>query len=160
MTKTPSPPRRRILIVDDVPDMLMVFQDAARRLRDVEFDIVVEANGRRAIERIWESPFDIVVSDCRMRETDGVSVLSAAKEANPSGLRVLMTGYSTVPTDLARVESMEADAYLHKPLPVTDILKLLRALLKGDPETLHERRQHARAIERIAAVANEPVRVV
>ena len=104
--------------------------------------------------------FDLVVSDVRMREADGVAVLEAARDKRPNAIRVLMTGYHTIPAELERVLKMNADAYLHKPIAVSEVVRLMRALLAREPETLRERQQHARMLERIAAVSNEDVRVV
>lgn len=152
-------PTKRVLIVDDVPDILSLFRDASRRIRGYHLDVVTEANPKRAIELLGSVDFDLIVSDVRMKETDGVEVLEAARQKTPNAIRVLMTGYHTVPADLERVLRMNADAYLHKPIGVSDIVRLMRALLAREPETLRERQQHARMIERIAAISNEDVRV-
>lgn len=150
---------KRILVVDDVPEILMFFKDVARRIREHHVDLVVEANAQRAIERIWTEKFDVVISDCRMREHDGVTVLTAAREANVHGIRVMMTGYNVVPATIDRVTEMKVDAYLRKPLAMQDAFLLLRALLSNDENALRECRQHARTVERIAELQGEPVRV-
>lgn len=159
MTPPPTTPAKRILVVDDVPDVLSLFRDAARRLRGVDAEVVTEVNAARAIERLQRERFDVVLSDCRMREADGIAVLSAARAANPRGIRVLMTAYASIPADVGRVEGMGVDVYLHKPAPASDLLKLLRALLAEDAGVIGEKRDRARAIERAARLAGDGVRI-
>ena len=158
-TTTHASRAKRILVVDDVPDVLSLFRDAARRLRGIDAEIVTEVNALRAIERLQHEQFDIVLSDCRMREADGIAVLSAARATNPRGIRVLMTAYSSIPAEVGRVEGMSADVYLHKPAPASDVLKLLRALLAEDAGVIEEKRDQARAFEQAAKAAGDSVRI-
>ena len=77
---TPSPARRRILIVDDQKMNLMVLKAMLKKLGD--FDVVTAMNGREALDAL-ESPdakaFDIVLTDMWMPEMDGEGLVKAIR---------------------------------------------------------------------------------
>lgn len=143
-------PTRRVLVVDDVPEICDLFRRIARRIRTHDVQLVTEVNSARAKALLQREPFDLVVSDFRMREVDGIEVLSTARQANPGGRRVLITGYNELPAPLAHIREAEVDAYLQKPLEDQDLVVLLGGLLAGDAALLEETRGHARALEKAA----------
>ena len=150
-------PRKDVLVVDDVPEILDIFRGLVRRVRNVDARLTVEVNSQRALDLASSRPFDLVLSDFRMRQVDGIEVLRAARLRNPEGRRVLMTGYNEVPTSLARVFEAEVDAYVQKPLRSQDLLLLLIDMLQGTPSTLEQCRTHARALEDAALRGSRPL---
>lgn len=143
----PPAPVRSILVVDDVPEICQIFRDVGRRLRHEPVKVVTECNSARGMELARTGNFDVVVSDFRMREVDGLEVLRAAREHNPNGYRILMTGYSEIPTSLDRLRAASVDAYVRKPLQAPDLLKLLAGFLQAQPEHVAHERARAREIE-------------
>lgn len=139
-----------ILIVDDIPDILYYFQGVLRRIRGTEFRLTIEANSNAALERVKNDPFDLVITDFRMKGATGLEILHAAYGRNPEGLRVLMTGYNEIPATLEEIRSANVDGYLQKPLSAHDLLLLLSDLLRGNEKALGEMRDHARELEDIA----------
>lgn len=151
MTLTVQAPRKReVLVVDDVPEILELFQGLLRRVRKFDVSLAIEVNSARALDLVASKKFDLVVSDFRMRQVDGIEVLRAAREANPEGRRILMTGYNEVPASLERIQSAAVDAYVQKPLKSQDILILLNDFLEGNPEALAAARAQAREVESTA----------
>lgn len=148
-------PVRRVLVVDDIPDILALFADAARLVGAPGIELATESDPLRAIERLATERFDLVVSDHRMHGADGIAVLTASRACHPDGLRLLMTGYRAIPADLDRVKEMGADGYVQKPLTLRRIVETLRAFAAAEEQALHEFRVHARALERIAEVTGE-----
>lgn len=153
MTSSPSAPIpvREVLVVDDVPEILEMFRGLLRRVRTVDVHLTTEVDSQRALELARAKPFDLVLSDFRMRQVDGIEVLQAARTTNPAGHRLLMTGYNEVPTSLERVKGANVDGYLQKPLRSAELLPLLVEILGDNPETLAECRDAARAMEAEAA---------
>jgi DNA-binding NtrC family response regulator len=143
---------REVLVVDDVPEILELFQGLLRRVRRYYVKTTTEVNSQRALELVSQRKFDLVVSDFRMRQVDGIEVLRAAYQANPEGRRVLMTGYNEVPTSLERIRSASVDAYIQKPLKSQDLLILLDAFLANDTEAIKTARAHAREVEATATL--------
>lgn len=152
--KSQEPPAR-ILVVDDVPEICQIFRDLRSRIREPGLQLLTEVNSQRAHDLLARERFDVVVSDYRMREVDGVEVLKAARATNPAGYRVLMTGYNEIPTTLERVREAGVDAYVQKPLRAQELLLLLLGFLHRDPRHVEECRAHAREIEALAQVAED-----
>ena len=139
-----------VLVVDDLPEICAFFRDVRRRIRGVDVAMETETNSQRAIERLQTEAFDLVVSDFRMREANGIDVLRAARRRNPGGHRVLMTGYNEVPAPMDHIQEAEVDAYIQKPLEAQELLLILLSFLHGDARSIGELREHARELERVA----------
>jgi DNA-binding NtrC family response regulator len=155
----PSGKVREILVVDDLPEIGDFFKSLMRRLREFDIHLVTEVNSARALEMVRERPFDLVVSDFRMRQVDGVDVLRAAYERNPKGCRILMTGYNEIPASMDRIREAQIDAYIQKPLKSQDLLLLIFDFLNGNAEAIESSRRYAREMETMGAreEAHRPV---
>ncbi len=100
-------------------------------------------NGLEAMEQVKNQPFDLILTDVRMAEMDGIEALKAVKAYNPAIPILIMTAYSNVES---AVEAIKAGAYdyLTKPLDF-DMLQLTleRALehtsLKTENHSLKQR---------------------
>lgn len=146
----------RALVVDDIPEICEMYRAIFRRLRGIDVDLTIETDPVEAIRKVRADPYDLVVSDFRMKGADGVDVLTAAREENPGGRRVLMTGYNEIPTTIDRIRLARIDAYLQKPLKTQDLLIMLSDLLHGDQESLALYRTHASELEQIAQREEQP----
>lgn len=143
----PSGSRRQILVVDDLPEIGDFFRSLMRRVKDFDIEITTEINSQRALELVQEKTFDLIISDFRMRQVDGIEVLTAARKKNADGLRVLMTGYNEIPTSMERIRGAKIDAYVQKPLRSQDVLLLIFDLLSGNQAALETCRAEARELE-------------
>jgi response regulator RpfG family c-di-GMP phosphodiesterase len=102
----------RILCVDDEPHVLQALNRVLRR----DYEVVIEAGGPAAVERLQEDgDFAVVVSDMRMPGVDGVGVLSAARRLAPDASRVLLTGHADVRAAIAAVNEGRILRFLTKP---------------------------------------------
>ena len=90
----------------------------------------VAENGRDAIERLHDEPFDLLLSDIRMPDVSGVEVLRAAKEINPDLVAFMMTAFAS--TDTA-VEAMRLGAvdYFVKPFSMDELRLKVRQHLEA-----------------------------
>jgi two-component system response regulator PilR (NtrC family) len=115
----------RILVVDDelsMRDMLRIV------LRRDGYDVVLADSGRQALELLQREPFDLLLSDIRMPDINGVDVLRAAKDINTNIVAFMMTAFAS--TDTA-VEAMRLGAvdYFTKPFSMDELrLKVRRHL--------------------------------
>ena len=106
-----------ILVIDD---------EAAQReavsgyLRKQGFAVVQAANGQEGVRLLQGQVVDLIITDLRMPELDGMGVLAAARETNPTIGVVLATAYGTVD---GAVDAMQEGAfyYLQKPIDL-DVL--------------------------------------
>ena len=95
----------RILIVDDEPHTRRVL---AVNLQQDGHEVFESAGVREARQHLVGADFDVVLTDQKMPDGDGLQVLAAALEANPTVAVVVITAFATV--DLA-VESMRQGAF-------------------------------------------------
>jgi two-component system, NtrC family, response regulator PilR len=122
----------RILIVDDERSMREML---AILLRREGHDVVTAENGRTALDLIATRPFDVVVSDARMPDIDGLEVLRQARAANGSVIAIMVTAYGS--PDLIRgVETLGVNDYVEKPFN-TEVLKF-RIRKELDRKRLHQ----------------------
>src|SRR4051812_13550631 len=115
---TAAPPAARILIVDDERSMREML---AILLRREGHDVAIAENGRRALEFLNERAFDLVVSNARMPDLDGLQVLRHARSINPSVIAIMITAYGS-PDLIKGVEELGVNDYVEKPFN-TEVLK-------------------------------------
>jgi DNA-binding NtrC family response regulator len=110
-----------IFIVDDEEKICKLLQD---QLSDAGHEALGITSPREAIEAIRHDSPDILISDLRMDEMDGITLLKETKAVSPSTDVVLMTAYATVETAL---ETMKLGAYdyIIKPFTTDELLMLI-----------------------------------
>lgn len=126
----------RVLVVEDNPHVVEMYEYALRRLRAGAVDLTVEfaANGHEALERLAQAPrVDLVLSDLYMPVMDGFELVERLR-ADPALLGTPVLVISAGGTD-ARARAMElgADVYLQKPVQFGDIMQTVRTLLRIAP---------------------------
>lgn len=119
----------RILIVDDETNLRRILSV----LLQADGHVVTEAVGRSdAVALLASTPFDLVITDQRMPDGEGLDVLAAAREADPALPVVMLTAYATV--ELA-VDAMRLGAFdvIAKPF-VPDVVRAVvhRAVERTD----------------------------
>ena len=101
----------RILVVDDERSMREML---AILLRREGHEVAVAENGRAAIDLLNQRPFDLIVSDSRMPDIDGLEVLRHARSVNPTIIAIMVTAYGS--PDLIRgVAQLGVNDYVEKP---------------------------------------------
>lgn len=90
MTKKPN---RRILFVDDDPQLLSGLGKALRKQRD-RWTMVFADSGETALAEVRQAPFDVVVSDMRMPAMDGATLLAHIRDHDPTTIRMILSGFS------------------------------------------------------------------
>ncbi len=83
----------RILLAEDDPDVRSAVHAA---LADAGHDVVAVSDGRAAVEWIGAETFDLLVSDVRLPEVDGLAVFRHARQVSPRTAVVLMTSFAAV----------------------------------------------------------------
>lgn len=104
--------KRRILFVDDEPNILKGLQRSLRPMRKT-WDMAFVDGGHAALERLGQEPFDVIVSDMRMPQMDGAQLLLAVQEKYPMVVRIILSGHSDQEMIMKSVKS--AHQYLSKP---------------------------------------------
>ncbi len=91
--KVPEDRKLRVMIVDDEP---IVGKRLGPALEKHGFEVETFLDPAEALGRLKEQSFDIVVTDFRMEELDGIQVLTHIMESCPETRVILITGYATV----------------------------------------------------------------
>ncbi len=140
-------PDARILVVDDELSMREVLEIT---LRQEGYDVTVADGGEAALRALDAAPFDLVVTDLRMRGVDGLAVLRAVKERAPGTAVLMLTAFAS--TDTA-VEAMKLGAYdyVTKPfkldeLRLTIASALERKQLREENQALRRQLQRERGL--------------
>jgi HD-like signal output (HDOD) protein len=109
---TVSPVLKRILFVDDEPNLLAGLRNVLRTLRN-QWDMVFALGPEEAMAEITEHPFDVVITDMRMPHMDGAALLSEVKRLQPKAVRMILTGQTEQETVMKSV--FIAHMFLSKP---------------------------------------------
>ncbi len=156
--------RRRILFVDDEPNLLAGLRRMLRARRDV-WDMEFAEGGEQALAVLAERPADLVVSDMRMPGMDGAQLLAEVRRRSPATSRMILSGHADRasiisaigPTQQYLAKPCEVDvlvAALERVLAVREIVvdERLRRLL-GDVESLPK---PSSVFEDLVALAADP----
>jgi len=118
--------RGRLLVVDDEePQRLMLSSILGR----AGYQVSTAADGRRALAQLGESAFDLLLTDQRMPEMDGLELLERARQLRPGLPIVLMTAFGTVSTAVEAMKRGAAD-YLTKPFERDELLLVVEKAIR------------------------------
>jgi two-component system response regulator AtoC len=110
-----------ILIVDDEKIKRVTLKED---LEDAGYDAFTASSGDETLELLKKEGFEIVVTDLRMQQMDGIELLKKVKADYPDIYVIMMTAYATVET---AVEAMKLGAYdyITKPFSSDELLLIL-----------------------------------
>jgi len=118
--------KKRIMFVDDEPEILEILQDI---FDDSSFEIITAGTGRKAIELVKESLFDLVLCDLKLPDISGIEVLRKAKEKQPGAVAILTSGYFD-PLGEEKDEHVETiDRFITKPWDILSLKQEIQTLL-------------------------------
>ena len=107
----------RILIVDDEPDML---ESCSRILSRQGYACVTAGDGRTALAVLEREHPDLLLTDFRMPEMDGMALLRRAHELDPALPVIMLTGFATIESAVAAIKQGAFD-YLPKDFSVEQL---------------------------------------
>lgn len=84
---------KKILFVDDEPNVLDGLQRMLHSMRR-EWSCALAGSGQEALDLMAKEEFDIIVSDIRMPQMDGIQLLSEVKSRFPNVIRIILSGQS------------------------------------------------------------------
>jgi len=115
---------KRILCVDDDPNVLRAFERQFRK----QFDLYTAQGPEMGLERLNnDGPFAVLVSDLRMPVMDGIEFLVRARENWPDTVRIVLTGQADLKTAIAAVNEGNVFQFLSKPCPSEMLARALEA---------------------------------
>lgn len=123
----PHPPRRRVLAVEDDPDILRQVQFILER---GGYAVGTARTGREAVIALMRDRFDLVISDIMMPEMDGMELLDhLRRDPSLATLPVILLTAKTQDSDVMAGYQAGADMYLTKPFDPAELLSFVQRIL-------------------------------
>jgi DNA-binding NtrC family response regulator len=141
--------KEKILIVDDEPSMgqflTLVLSKDGYRVRAV-------TSGKDALAVLEEESYQLVVSDLRMPEMDGLELVREAGKRFPETGFVVMTAFASLESAVEALRLGAAD-YITKPFQIEEIHIVVQKVLEG----LNLRRENRRLRAKLGSDSVEPI---
>lgn len=115
----------RILVVDDDPYFLRVL---SRILAGENFQVNTADDATQAAQALQRNNFDIVVSDLRLPDGDGLSIIQGLRRSGAETPVIILTAYGEVDSYLAAMNAGAVE-YLNKPVRTEELVAVIRKCL-------------------------------
>src|SRR5919109_3314209 len=122
----PAPRKARILIVDDDPGLLRLL---TIRLRAESYDVEAVESGIQALAAASRFRPDLVITDLRMDQMDGIGLLKELQSRWPGLKVIILTAHGTIP-DAVQATQMGAFGFLTKPVDKQELLDQVQKALR------------------------------
>ncbi|GBE14387.1 MAG TPA: response regulator transcription factor [Proteobacteria bacterium] len=116
----------RILIVDDEQSLL---DQLKRALEGQRYVVETALDGEEALDRLFETTFDLIILDIMLTKRDGLSVLREIRQAGMTSPVLMLTARGEI-GDRIKGLDLGADDYLAKPFSLDELLARIRALFR------------------------------
>lgn len=131
----------RILLVDDEP---IAVKNLAYALTKAGYDVTTCASGQAGLNALQTQTFDVVLTDLRMPQVDGMVILQRALALDPDSAVVLITAHGSFDSV---VEAMKAGAfhYIAKPFRLDEV----RSIVANALQLTHLKRENRQLREQV-----------
>lgn len=116
---------KRVLVIDDDQDLLKLI---AMRLQSEGFEVSAADGGRKGLAMLDTFQPEVVVTDLRMDDIDGMAVFEHVKEHRPSLPVIMLTAHGSIPHALEATRR-GAFAYLTKPFDSAELVREINSAL-------------------------------
>ena len=145
--------KRRILLVDDEPVVLDVLRlQLAQRLNPEQYELLFATSGQEALAIMEQQPVDLIVSDIRMPQMDGITLLATVMEKYPQTARFVLSGLSD--RDLVKQSLVSTHQFLPKPCSEGVLAHAIRRTC--ELRNILQKEELVRAVAQIKALPSMP----
>ena len=116
----------KLLLVDDDP---FILEGIGEDLESNGYQVTRASSGETAFDLLESTPFDMVITDLVMDNTDGIQVLKKTKELNSETQVIILTGFGDMDSAIEALRS-QADDFLLKPCESQEMLFRIRNCLE------------------------------
>ncbi len=114
---------KKVLIVDDEETLTWSMAKSLSKDRD-KYEVLTANNGREALNLLKKTKVDLVISDIRMPDINGLDLLVRIKMEHPQTKVIIMTAYGS--TDIQKEANRRGSLYyIEKPFEISDIRKII-----------------------------------
>jgi two-component system probable response regulator PhcQ len=118
--------KAKILIVDDEENILNALK---RVFRKEPYEILTAASGDEGLKILDAHQVDLIISDLKMPNMDGIEFLERAKDKNPLPLRIMLTGHADLKSVIDAIHQGEVYRFLLKPWDDEELRMTIRQAL-------------------------------
>lgn len=137
----------RILVVDDNKELREILEEF---LKGEGHDVEGSPNGRDALERHQQSPFDLIITDLNMPEISGMELIKTIRKDNQDTEFVIITGYASMDTAVEAVRTGAFD-YIVKPFRMEE----LHVVVKNARDKVTLKKLNARLVQTLQSFYDE-----
>jgi len=137
----------QILIVDDNAEIREIVQEY---LADSDCQIEGASNGKEALEKYNENPYDIIITDLKMPGISGIELIKLLKQKTDTIEFVIITGYASVDTAIEAVRIGAFD-YIVKPFRMEE----LKVTIKNAKEKIILKRANEELLDKLKRFHSE-----
>jgi two-component system response regulator (stage 0 sporulation protein F) len=120
------PTKRSILIVDDE---VHVREGLSEILQQEGFYVETAEDGKHALSLSMNKKFDLLISDIKMPEMDGLQLLDEIQKVNPQIRVIMVTAFGDVQTYLKSMK-LGAHEYINKPIRIPELKRVISAIME------------------------------
>jgi DNA-binding NtrC family response regulator len=123
--------KNRVMILDDEPIVCERLRSMLEKM-DLEVETFVEPG--KALKRIVETPFQVLITDLKMKELDGIEVLNITQRVSPQTKVIMITGFATVEKAKQALQMGVFD-FIAKPFKLSQLRDLVAKALNLSAST-------------------------
>lgn len=151
----------KILVIDDDTAFCVMLKTF---LQKKGFDVTNAFNGQEAEEYINKQVFDVVLTDIRLPDSDGLKILKRVKEISLDTQVILMTGYTDIKTAVNSIKTGAFD-YVGKPINPDEILHTIGLALtkksakENPPVKIKEKKNATSPLSFVKGISSDSLRL-
>lgn len=126
MAQPAHPDKQSILIVDDE---IHVRDGLSEILQQEGFYVETAKDGNEAISISMNKKFDLMISDIKMPEMDGLQLLDEVQKVNPQIRVIMVTAFGDVQTYLKSM-NLGAHEYINKPIRIPELKRVISTIME------------------------------
>ena len=117
----------KILLADDEPDILALY---CEMLEGNGFEVNTAHDGKQTLEQIANETYSLLILDLHMPQLSGFEVLKALRSSGQEIPVIVMTGHYPEEEVSKRIQGLDVDIVLRKPVMITTLLDAVNTILK------------------------------
>jgi DNA-binding response OmpR family regulator len=118
---------KKVLIVDDEETLTWSLAKSLSKDKD-KYEVIIANNGREALAKLEKNKIDLVITDIRMPDINGLDLMVKIKKEYPQTKVIIMTAYGS--SDIQKEANQRGSLYyVEKPFEISDIRKIIIDLI-------------------------------
>ncbi len=129
---------KRLLIIDDEQEMLTSMRKILSRRKDLKPDFFQDAE--QALTAFHTRPYDLVITDLKMKKLSGMDVLKEIKKESPEAKVIIISGYGTIESSVEAMRNGAAD-FLEKPFTAQRLFECIDQALEHQSRSVDKNQE-------------------